>query len=293
MVYNMKIAQISNSSDLSKREQILALLEVQQGWLSGEMMAEQLGISRAAVAKHMAALRATGHGIESASRRGYRLVVKTDDFTIEDMQARLKTRVLGKKEWLYFDSIPSTNRQAIIWAAGGAETGCIILSESQTEGRGRKGGHWFSVPRGIQCSIVLRPPFQEDRIPLLTMLATVAVTEAILQCTSLVPRIKAPNDVLLNERKICGVLVETGLRATEIEWAVVGIGCNVNAVQTDFAEDLQASASSIFIESHVPVSRMTLLARILERVEFWYDLLQTDECDSLRKRWAELGGESL
>ena len=293
MVYNMKITQISNSSDLSKREQILALLEAQQGWHSGEMMAEQLGVSRAAVAKHMAALRAAGHGIESASRRGYRLVVKMDDFTVEDMQARLKTRGLGKKEWLYFDSIPSTNRQAIIWAAGGAEAGSIILAESQTEGRGRKGRHWYSVPRGIQCSIVLRPSFQEDRIPLLTMLATVAVTEAILQCTSLVPRIKAPNDVLLNGRKVCGVLVETGLRATEIEWAIVGIGCNVNAVQADFAEDLQACASSLFIESHVPVSRMTLLAHILERIEFWYDCLQVDECDSLRKKWEELGGEFL
>lgn len=285
--------QILTNSALSKREQILALLEAQQGWHSGEMMAERLGISRAAVAKHIAALRAAGHGIESASRRGYRLVVKTDDFTVEDMQIRLGTRVLGKKEWLYFDSIPSTNRQAIIWAAGGAEAGCIILAECQTEGRGRKGGHWFSVPRGIQCSIVLRPSFQEDRIPLLTILATVAVTEAILQCTSLAPRIKTPNDVLLNGRKICGVLVETGLRANEIEWAVVGIGCNVNAVQADFAEDLQASASSLFIESHAPVSRMMLLARILERAEFWYDRLQADECDSLCKRWTELGGESL
>lgn len=289
----MKTTQVPNSSDLSKREQIIALLEAQQGWHSGELMAERLGISRAAVAKHIAALRAAGHGIESASRRGYRLVVKTDDFTVEDVQARLKTWVLGKKEWLYVNSIPSTNRQAVIWAAGGAEAGCIILAEGQTEGRGRKGGHWFSVPRGIQCSIILRPSFQEDRIPLLTMLATVAVTEAIVDCTSLAPRIKAPNDVLLNGRKICGVLVETGLRATEIEWAVMGIGCNVNAIQTDFAEDLQARASSLFIESQTPVSRMALLARILERVEFWYERLQADECDSLRKKWEELGGESL
>lgn len=295
MVYNMKAVRHPGTSEpskpeLSTRDQVLALLEERQGWHSGEMMAERLGISRAAVAKHIAALRAAGHGIDSASRRGHRLAVKADDFTAEDVRAQLKTQVFGKKEWLSFASIASTNRQAIVWAAEGAEAGSIVLAEHQTEGRGRKGRHWFSVPRGIQCSIVLRPSFQEDRIPLLTMLAAVAVTEAIMRCAPLFPRIKTPNDVLLNGRKICGVLVETGLRASEIEWAVMGIGCNVNAVQADFAEELQSSASSLFAESHEPVSRTMLLARILERAEFWYDRLQAGEDNSLCQKWEELGG---
>ena len=296
MVCNMKIVRHLGTSELpkselSKRDQILGLLEERPSWHSGEMMAERLGISRAAVAKHVAALRAAGHGIESVSRRGHRLVVKADDFRVEDVQAHLGTRIFGKKEWLSFDSIASTNRQAIIWAAEGAEAGSIVLAEHQTEGRARKGRHWLSVPRGIQCSIVLRPSFQEDRIPLLTMLAAVAVTEAIMRCTPLLPRIKTPNDVLLNGRKICGVLVETGLRASEIEWAVMGIGCNVNAVQADFAEELQSSASSLFAESQEPVSRPMLLARILEQAEFWYDRLQTGEDNTLCQKWAELGGE--
>jgi len=286
----MKPPPVHEPPTLPTRGQVLAFLEKQQGWISGEQVAEQLGISRAAVAKHVAALRAAGHGIESASRRGYRLVVKADECTMEAVQARLGASVMGAKAWQYFESLPSTNRQAVIWAMEGAEEGSIVLAEHQTEGRGRKGKQWCSVPRGIQCSIVLRPSFQEEQIPLLTMLATVAVVEATMHCTALVPRIKAPNDVLLDGRKICGVLVETGLRAAEMEWAVMGIGCNVNAVQGDFADELRASAGSLFAAAGEPVSRPALLAHILERVEFWYARVQAGESASLVQQWKELGG---
>ena len=287
----MKVAQPVACLKSPNREQIFALLEEQRGWISGEQIAERLGISRAAVAKHVVALRASGHKIESASRRGYRLVVKADDFTAEAVKAQLHACVIGKKEWQCFESTSSTNRQAVIWAMEGAEEGCIVLAEHQTEGRGRKGRQWFSVPRGIQCSIVLRPSFHEENVPLLTMLATIAVVEAIMRCTPLAPRVKAPNDVLLNGRKICGILVETGLRASEIEWAVMGIGCNVNAVQDDFADDLQASAGSLFVAAQEPVSRTILLAHIFEQVEFWYGRLQVGESTSLIRKWEELGGE--
>jgi len=286
----MVISHSSDASEHSRREQILALLEKRQGWCSGELMAEQLGISRAAVAKHVTMLRTSGHGIESAPRRGYRLIVKADNLTAQEVQRRLSTHTFGKGEWRCFDRTTSTNQQGIIWAAEGAQAGSVVLAERQTEGRGRRGRHWFSAPRGIQCSIIVRPSLQEEQIPLLTVLTTVAVTLAIRHSAPLVPRIKAPNDVLLNGRKVCGVLVETGLRATEVEWAVLGIGCNVNAVREDFAEDLQASASSLFFENRQPIPRAVLLARILEQVEFWHDRLQAGEYSGLHKKWEELGG---
>ena len=278
----------SNVFGDSRRDQIFALLEQSEDWCSGEAISEQLGISRAAVAKHVAALRDAGHAIESAPRRGYRLTVKKDCLSLKSMEGLLTTRVLGQKEWMYLEETTSTNKVASSWAMDGAEEGCLVLAERQNMGRGKKGSTWYSPPRTLQFSVVLQPRFQEKITEALTMLGTVAVAEAILQVSALRPVIKAPNDVLINRRKVCGVLVEVGLSAGEAVWAVLGIGCNVNAQSTDFPEELKTRASSLLAEGNIALSRREILAIVLERLEFWYEHLQRRESSALKSRWLKL-----
>ncbi len=280
--------QPSDMSTDSRREHILALLEQSEGWCSGQYISELLGISRAAVAKHVAALRSVGHSIESASRRGYRLTVKTDYLSKESMEGLITTKILGKKEWRYLTETSSTNKIAALWAVDGAEEGCLVLAEHQVAGRGKKGNLWFTVPRSLQFSVVLQPVMQHNITETLTMLGTVAVAEAISQLCQVVPVIKKPNDILVNGRKVCGVLVEMGLLAGDASWAVLGIGCNVNAQYADFPEELLSLASSLFIENKAPIPRRQFLAIILERIEHWYGEIQQGDVTILQSHWLRL-----
>ena len=268
----------------SRRDHVFALLEQAQDWCSGEVISEQLGISRAAVAKHVTALRNAGHAIESAPRRGYRLIVKNDCLSLESMKGLLTTQVLGQKEWRYLEETTSTNKVASLWGLEGAEEGCLVVAEHQNMGRGKKGSTWYSPPRTLQFSVVLHPRFQKNITETLTMTGVVAMAEAILQTSSLQPIIKVPNDILINDRKVCGVLVEVGLSAGDAVWAVLGIGCNVNARFTDFPEEMKPYASSLLVEGNTPLSRRSLLAIVLERLEFWYQRVQRGETSSLESR---------
>ncbi len=251
-------------------------------------MSARLGISRAAVAKHVSALRFAGHAIESATKKGYRLAIATDSLTESSVLALLQTKTLGQQDWLNLSQTTSTNREAIVWAANGAKSGSIVLAERQTEGRGRRGRKWFSAPRGIQFSLILRPKMQNTQLYLLTTLATVAVAESILDLTSLKAVIKPPNDILVKSLKVCGVLAEAGLQGEDVDWAVVGIGCNVNAQKADFPAELQNLTTSLFAEGKTPVSRSLLLANILERLEYWYNILCQGQAEMLEDRWQEL-----
>ena len=284
------IPATTNEHTNPRREHILRLLELASGWCSGESISAQLGISRAAVAKHVAALRAMGHGIESAPRRGYRLAVKADCLSRESMEGLLTTEELGKKEWRYLEETSSTNKIAALWAMDGAEEGGLVLAEHQVAGRGTKGKTWHSPPRGIQFSLVFHPGINDNITEILTMLGTVAVAEAIGRVCPLQPVIKAPNDVLVDGRKVCGVLVEVGLLDGDTDWAVLGIGCNVNARQADFPKELSQHASSLFIEGKVPVPRRELLAAILERLEYWYGCVRQNALPTLKSRWTDLRG---
>ncbi|MDL2275412.1 biotin--[acetyl-CoA-carboxylase] ligase [Desulfosarcina sp. OttesenSCG-928-G10] len=280
--------ELSDACPDSRRERILSLLEQSEGWCSGAYISDQFGISRAAIAKHIAALRSLGHSIEAAPRRGYRLAVKNDSLSKENMKGLLTTNTLGQKAWRYLTETTSTNKIAALWAVDGADEGCLVLAEHQVAGRGTKGNPWVTLPRGLQFSVVLRPSISHEITETLVMLGTVAVAEAISRLCPLSPVIKKPNDVLVNERKVCGVLVEVGLLGGDAAWAVLGIGCNVNAQRADFPTGLIPKASSLLVEGGVPISRRTLLAIILERIEKWYEEVQQGKADDLHAHWLRL-----
>jgi len=267
------------------RDLILTTLEESGAWCSGEDLAARLGVSRAAVSKHVNGLRAGGHAIEAATRRGYRLLARRDELNGAFLAASLRTRIFGKNDWHILEETTSTSHDAVRLANQGAAEGCVILAERQTQGRGRKGHAWISLPRGLQFSVLLRPQARTWDAGLLTGLGALAVARAVEKHTGLAPYFKPPNDVHINGRKLAGVLVETGLRGEEPDWAVIGIGCNVNALPEDFPaderlEDGRCRFTSILAESGRGVSRVLLLASILECLEDFYQRMQRGEIRS-------------
>ena len=254
------------------RDHILRLLREAQagnGWVSGEKMSATLDMSRAAISKHVRILRETGYDIAALPRRGYCLNAEAEQFSEGAVRAALNSRILGQQRWLWLGETASTNTEAALRAMEGAPEGTVIVAERQMRGRGRRGHNWFSVPRSLTFSVILRPqtPTTPER---LTLLAQHAVATAVEEQTGLHPLRKLPNDLLLHGRKFCGVLVEAGYRGPDMDWAVVGIGVNVNAREEDFTGSLAEAATSLYAASGRRQQRAELLARILERLEERY-----------------------
>lgn len=252
---------------VKRTDAILHLLEQADGWCSGEAISESLGISRAAVSKHITTLRVSGHAIESLTRRGYRLLAKYVPLDMSFLQSHLETKVLGQQGWSVFKTIPSSNQEAARQAMDGAPTGKIVVAEDQSQGRGSKGHDWFSSPRGLHFSIILRPEGQGFDTHALTQAAMLAVAESIKTLTGLQATLKQPNDIILGTRKIAGILVETGFRGLELDWAILGIGYNINALESDFPIDLADRCTSLLVETGRSFDRSQCLVILLNALE--------------------------
>lgn len=256
----------------STRERILQLLYAAEGWCSGQAISASLGISRAAVSKHVHALRGLGHQIDAAPRRGYCLDPADGPLHLEQIRQRLATRWLGQGDWRWLPRTGSTNRDAAALAVEGAPAGTVVFAEQQEAGRGRRGHVWFHSPRALCFSFILRPPLGSAHTP------QAAFADDLMQrCASAVLRtvqdeglradFKMPNDVLVNGRKVCGVLVESGFQADEPDWAVVGVGLNVNARREDFPAALALTATSLREETGHVLDRAALFCRLLQHLE--------------------------
>lgn len=202
----------------------------------------------------------------------------------EEVVARLRTRRFGRP-LLGYDHLPSTNTEALSRAETGAAEGTVVLAEYQTAGRGRHGRSWqANAGQNLMFSVVLRPSLPAVQFGLLTMAAGLAVADAVeATCAPLRAAIKWPNDVLLGDKKCCGMLLEssmyagTGQQSTVV---ILGIGLNVN--QADFPLDLADRATSLLLETGRPVDRAALLADVLEQLEHRYEALHTDGADAVR-----------
>jgi len=269
---------------------VARLLTKEKGWVSGEWISESLGISRAAVAKHISSLRQEGYLIDSASRRGYMCRIIPDVVDVDLIQKSLTTKFLGRSEWRYLPETMSTNQEAVMGASEGLPDGSVILAGTQTTGRGRKGRRWFSPPRSICFSVVLRPSLALEKLPWLMIAATAAVHMTIFSEAAISAQIKWPNDVCINGKKCAGILVEVGLSAGEPEWGVIGIGLNVNAAAEDFPEDLRDAVTSLFEESGLIGSRNILYASLINNLEYFYDLLRQGKEKQVSSYWAKASG---
>jgi BirA family transcriptional regulator, biotin operon repressor / biotin---[acetyl-CoA-carboxylase] ligase len=259
------------------------LLGAGDNCLSGERLAADLGISRAAVSKHLAVLRKRGFSLDASPRRGYRLVAWPDALTPEAVLPRLQTRDLGRA-LIYREVCESTNTLAFSEGVAGAPHGLTVVADAQTSGRGRRGRDWHSPPTdGLYVSVLLRPRLQPQAAPPLAFAAAVAVAEALEETLDLAPRLKWPNDVLLGERKVCGILLEMSAEPERVAFVVCGIGLNVNA-QT-LPADIAHRATSLRLELGTPVARPLVLAPLLAALERWVDRYVDEGFAPLREAW--------
>jgi len=248
---------------------------------SGEQLALELGVSRAAVWKHMRELQEAGYEIEAVPHLGYRLTASPDLLLPEEIGYHLKAKIFGSRI-LSFNSVDSTNRLAMELAEKGAPEGTIIAAENQTAGRGRLGRSWSS-PRGagLCVSVILRPQLSPRDVPRLTLTASAAVAGSLRNHYGIPAELRWPNDVLVGGKKVCGILTEISAEADAVRFVVVGLGVNVNGKGADYS----AGATSVEKESGAVQNRPALLARILERLEVLYGKFRHYEWDSLKDEW--------
>ncbi|WP_461207002.1 biotin--[acetyl-CoA-carboxylase] ligase [Clostridium sp. DL1XJH146] len=241
----------------------------EQGFLSGQKISEELGISRAAIWKHMNTLKEEGYTIESVSRKGYKIISSPDILTLSEVHNKVKTEYIGK-EIIHYDSIASTNTEAKKIAYETKE-GTIIVAEEQIAGKGRMGRSWVSTKgKGIWMSIILKPEISPTKVPQITQIAAAAVAKA-LEELDIEVGIKWPNDIIINGKKICGILTEMSAEINMVNYAVLGIGMNVNNKENDFPGELKSKASSLFIEEKKEYSRKDIFVGIINYFEFFYE----------------------
>ncbi|HYG68755.1 MAG TPA: biotin--[acetyl-CoA-carboxylase] ligase [Anaeromyxobacteraceae bacterium] len=268
-------------------ELVLAFLaEAGDAFVAGEAIADKLGLTGAEVFHHVDALRAQGYRIEAIPARGYRLAEIPDRLTALEIRPLLNTHDLGQAIHAA-DAVGSTNDRAKALAEEGAAHGEVVVAEAQTAGRGRRGRAWSSPPgRNVYLSVVLRPDLPPGRAPELTLVAAVAVCDALRQA-GVDAGIKWPNDLLAGGRKIAGILTELGSDADRVSWVVVGVGVNVNARAEDFPEELRGAATSVLLERGGPAPRALFTAALLTSLERWLDLHAEEGFEPIRDAWRE------
>lgn len=266
---------------------ILRALFTQPGhYISGEELAAQAGVSRAAIWKHLDQLQKIGYPIEAQPHQGYRLLSPPDVWCADEIAARLPTPEPGHPNWrvLLFQETASTND--LVWreAQNGAEEGLVIIAEQQSAGRGRQGRQWQSNARhGLYSSLLLRPHWPLSQITRLTIVSSLAVAEAVEKLCGKEIRIKWPNDVFLRGKKLGGILSEVQADPEAIRFAVVGIGLNVAQTREEFPAALSEIATSLKIETGHDFRRADLLVEILSTLQRRY----RQPFDTVRHDWSE------
>jgi BirA family biotin operon repressor/biotin-[acetyl-CoA-carboxylase] ligase len=271
-----------------REEAILQLLrENPSAYLSGEEISHRLKVSRTAVWKRVKGLRALGYEIEASTRLGYRLIQSPDLLIPSEVSPLLETKWMGKTIH-HFHTIDSTNSKAYQLALNGAKEGEVVIAESQHKGRGRIGRHWFSPPYlNLYLSAILRPDIPPYQASLITLLAAVAAAEAIEKFSGLPPLIKWPNDILLRDRKVAGLLNEIHSEMDRIHFVILGIGVNLNMDEKMFPEEIRTVATSLKREMGQTISRKTFLKILLQELERWYMIFSGEGGASILKAWKE------
>ncbi|WP_026689513.1 bifunctional biotin--[acetyl-CoA-carboxylase] synthetase/biotin operon repressor [Alteribacter aurantiacus] len=265
------------------KSSLLQILRTNKEFISGEKISEKLGCSRTAVWKHIDALRKEGYNVEAAPKKGYRLGEEPDLLTKHQLESRLSSDTFVTAVH-HYTTLHSTQETAHHLASENAPEGTIVLSDEQTKGKGRLGREWHS-PRetGIWMSLILRPDIEVKRAPQLTLLTAVAVVRGIKNSTGLSPEIKWPNDILFEGKKVAGILTEMQAEPDKVNAIIVGLGLNVN--QSTFPSPLDRIATSLKIEKGDPVSRVDVLAAILEEWKWLYDVYLKEGFTAIKPLW--------
>lgn len=265
------------------RDKILEFLKKKPGYISGEEISEHLKISRQALWKHIRELKEIGYDIVAVPHLGYQLVSLPDRLLPFEVSHALNTKFVGKKIY-YFDTVQST--MDIAWQLGmeGSPEGTLVLAETQSKGRGRLGRNWFSPKyKGIYLSLILRPKILPNQASILTLLAAVGVCEAIKEVAGLDCQIKWPNDILVRQRKLGGILTELNTEMDEVHFIVIGIGININ----NDKKGLVAGATSLKEQKKQSLNRTELLKEILRKIETNYLNFQKTGPEPIIEKWQD------
>ena len=263
------------------KEKILNLLRSScSGFISGEELARTCGISRTMVWKHIKSLEREGFGIEAVPSQGYKITTMPDILRQGDIKPGLKTKVMGKAIHL-LSEVASTNTLAMEMAASGTPEGTVVISETQTGGKGRLGRKWISPKGNLYFSVVLRPNVPMHKAPLITLMGAVAVASAITRTCGLAAGIKWPNDILVSGKKVSGLLTEMSAEQDRIRHIVLGIGVDVNMEMGDLPPEVRSLTTTLAAEAGAKINRTMLLQQLLRDLESWYQKFLKNDADIL------------
>lgn len=266
------------------KSQILRVLGQTDGYVSGQELCDTLQVSRTAVWKVMNQLKEDGYEIESVPSRGYRMLARPDQITSEAVGSRLNTAWTGR-EIHFYETIDSTNNEAKRLAEQGAPEGALILAETQTGGKGRRGRAWLT-PAGsaVAMTLLLRPEIPPTCASMVTLVMGLAVAKACQEFCHIEPQIKWPNDVVADGRKICGILTEMSCEIDCINYVVIGTGINTNV--ECFPEELEQMAVSLHALTGTKPERAALIALCMEKFELYYrQFLKTQDLSLLMEEY--------
>ena len=274
------------------KAEMIRLLRESKDYISGQELCDRFQVSRTAIWKIINQLKEEGYVIEAKQNKGYRLMESPDSMEAYEVKSRICTKWAGR-EVSYKKETSSTNIDCKQLAGAGAPHGMLAVAEEQVSGRGRRGRSWQS-PAGtsVYMSLLCRPDFPPDKAPMLTLVMGLSVAEAVGRYTGLPARIKWPNDVVVNGKKICGILteMEMGLETKEIQYLVIGVGINVG--NREFPEQLQGIATSLYLESEEKdqkILRAVLVQYVMEAFEKNYELfLETLDFSLLQENYNAL-----
>lgn len=270
------------------RQDILDYLLDHKGeFVSGQKISELFGISRTAVWKHIRVLKQRGYVIESYTKRGYCLREAPELIHPDFVKKELQTVTLGRN-LVYYEKVDSTNNIAKKLADKGAADGTIVLAEEQTGGRGRLDRTFFSpFAQGLWFSVILRPHFPPMEVSKMTLVAAVALTKALRKFGLIHCGIKWPNDILVHDKKIVGILTELNASVEKINYLVMGIGINTTVEKKDLPKELKKTTTSFAMED-IPVKQNELFVEILQQLEKYYAIVHEHGFAPVLEEWKTL-----
>ena len=259
-------------------------------YLSGQDLSDVLKISRVAVWKHIKKIKELGYDIESKQKLGYRLVSNTKLLLPWEITQGLKTKKIGREAY-YFDSIDSTQKQALKMTLESKNNGTVIIAQKQTGGKGRAGRKWISPKGGIWLSVILHPEFDVSVATLFPIASSLALSIAIEKCFNVEPELKWPNDVTIKGKKVAGILVDASLESNKIESMVLGVGINFDVNVKEIENALKNTPNFYGVISLQKFKKDTtpvyLIQIFLEELENIFEMLNVGQIKKIIKEWTK------
>ena len=259
-------------------------------YLSGQDLSDVLRISRVAIWKHIKKIQDLGYTVESKQKLGYKLTENSDILFPWEVTSELKTKVIGQKAY-YFDSIDSTQNQALKIANEPENNGAVIIAATQTGGKGRTGRKWISPKGGIWFSIILHPKFDISITTLFPIASSLALSKAIENTFEITPELKWPNDLTIKGKKIAGILVDAAFESNKIESLVLGVGINFNvdikAIKKTLKDTPNFYGVTSLSEQNKKVKPIQLVQNFFVELEKIYELLNKKQTKKIISEWTK------